>query len=176
MRRLFRSTACHNSVVVDGEEQIPIYNSMFGLINPSGIVRILSWETDENSDLLEAEHTGYSRLKSPVVHRRRFFLDKLNQKIKIADMFLGKGEHSLEWYLHLDMGLKCTIQGGFAVILRSNDTLLKIVCKGFEANLEVKTGWISTAYNRRNDTKILYWNHSGEIKPSLMFTQELSLL
>ena len=64
MRHLFRSTAYHNTVVIDREEQVSIRNSMFGLVNPYGDIEVLRWKSNEFSDVLEAEHTGYTRFDS----------------------------------------------------------------------------------------------------------------
>ena len=163
LRRLFRSTAYHNTVVIDQKEQIPIHNSMFGLINPHGEVRVLRWETDTESDLLEAEHTGYTKLDDPVVHRRRFVLDKDKNQVEIIDTFFGEGEHTFEWYLHLDIGLEC-INGEKGFIINQDDVaLLQIRFSGSSSSILVLNGWISKAYNRREEAKVINWRCSDSL-------------
>jgi hypothetical protein len=164
LRGLFRSAAYHNTVVIDQKEQIPINKSIFELINPHGEVRILRWETDTKSDLLEAEHTGYTRLTNPVVHRRRFVLDKDTNQVEITDTFFGEGEHTFEWYLHLDVGLEC-INGEKSFIINQDDSaLLQIRFSGSGNSILVLNGWISKSYNRREKAKVINWRCSNSLE------------
>lgn len=161
MRRLFRSTGYHNTAVVDREEQVPIHNSMFGLVNPHGEVAVLRWETDAAYDLLEAEHTGYTRLAEPVVHRRRFILNKEQEEIKIIDTFSGEGEHVFDSYLHLDTGLECINKEERIIINQDDVALLQIRFFGNTSSVLVINGWISKSYNRREEAKVINWQYHG---------------
>jgi Uncharacterized protein conserved in bacteria len=175
MRRLFRSTAYHNTVVVDGEEQIPIHNSMFGLINPSGQVNILRWESDEQCDLLEAEHTGYTRLPHPVVHRRRFSLDKVEEEVVITDSFSGKERHILEWYLHLDNGYGCDMVDNKIIVSSKQKPCLEIAFSDHTITPQIKDGWISKSYNRRENGETIYWRRQGKLEPSPRLIQRIKV-
>jgi uncharacterized heparinase superfamily protein len=172
-RRLFRSTAYHNTVVVDGEEQIDIHNSMFGLINPQGDVKVTAWESDQNYDMLEAEHTGYARLKSPVIHCRRFLLDKQKHTVEITDSFSGQGEHLLEWHFHLESGLNCSIENQGVIILINGNPVMKLVSENPGMNPEIKTGWVSKAYNQKEEAEHIYYRWKGNLSNSLLFIQKI---
>lgn len=157
MRRLFRSTAYHNTVVIDGEEQVAIHNSMFALVNPSGDIRVPVWRSTEAYDLLEAEHTGYERLPSPVVHRRRFYLDKQRHTVSISDQLIGQGIHNVTFYFHLDTAIHCQTERNRAFFLKDDKPVLHLEASLPDAELKLIAGWVSRAYNKREDSLILYW-------------------
>jgi hypothetical protein len=50
--------------------------------------------------VLEASHQAYASLPRPLVHRRRFELDKNIFQLKITDFFDGKGQYTIESFLH----------------------------------------------------------------------------
>ena len=175
MRRLFRSTAYHNTVVIDEEEQISLLNSMFSLINPHGEVRVLRWETDVARDLLEAEHTGYTRLADPVVHRRRFVLDKGKNRIEITDIFSGEGEHTIEWHLHLEIGLDCQAEAQKALVFKERNSVLEVELTGFKIIPEVQNGLVSRSYNRSKEAKVVCWKKSIDFALSPSLTQRFSI-
>jgi hypothetical protein len=161
LRKLFRSTAYHNTVVIDGEEQVPIEGVAFGFLRPFGNARVLQWESNARRDVLEAEHSGYTRLRSPVAHRRRFELDKETQQIEIIDTVDGDGEHLLEWYLHLDVGLTCDVSDARAVVRQGSRRLLAVEARN-GLTPQVRSGWVSRAYNRREEAGYLYMRARAE--------------
>ncbi|MDO9575337.1 MAG: alginate lyase family protein [bacterium] len=101
MRNLFRSSAFHNTVVFDGEEINRFNKRKVFQMQDEANPKVLRWETDEDYDILEAEHYGYKRLKNPVIHNREIRYCKKEKKLKIRDRFKGKGEHKLQWNLVL---------------------------------------------------------------------------
>ncbi|MCK4449845.1 MAG: alginate lyase family protein, partial [Anaerolineae bacterium] len=58
----FRSTAAHNTLVVDGEEQARFDPHEPFLLAPDAQPTVRRWESTPDYDLLDAEHTGYHRL------------------------------------------------------------------------------------------------------------------
>jgi hypothetical protein len=129
---------------------------MFALIKPHGEAKVLRWESKENRDLLAAEHTGYARLANPVIHRRQFVLDKIKHSLEIEDSFSGQGEHLLEWHLHLEVGLSCRIEHQ-TVIISNAKPLLEITFPPLIDTIQTLKGWVSKAYNRKEEAKIIYW-------------------
>jgi hypothetical protein len=171
-RGLFRSTSYHNTLVIDGEEQLEIKGQPFGLLRPHGTVRVLQWDSNVRRDVLEAEHSGYTRLRNPVVHRRRFELDKETRQIEITDTVHGDGEHLLEWYLHLDVGLSCETSGTHAIVGEENRRLVALEALDGRTP-EVRSGWVSHTYNRREKAKYLYMR--ARVSASAQFTLRLTL-
>ncbi|KAA3662912.1 MAG: hypothetical protein DWQ10_01370, partial [Calditrichaeota bacterium] len=69
-RNRFRSTAFHNTVTVDGQEQNQIvYGELFKLADQAQ-AKIVRHRCGKNLDVVVAAHSGYTRLKEPVLHRR----------------------------------------------------------------------------------------------------------
>lgn len=175
MRRLFRSTKYHNTVIVDGKEQIEIQNSMFAPINPHGDIKVLLWESKDTHDLLEAEHTGYTRLDDPVIHRRRFMLNKRKNEVEITDTFIGNGKHSFEWYLHLDVGFHSEEGEQKVSIFQNRKIVLEIKVPDLKIMQRENRGWVSKAYNRRENAAILCFKKNANASSNPSFTQRISL-
>lgn len=98
-RKEFRGTNAHNNVVIDAQE-IAEFDSLWRLKEDRTHPRVLEWTSTPQQDVLEVEHFGYQRLRSPVVHRRRFEFRKEIFSLSIIDQILGSGTHSVESYLH----------------------------------------------------------------------------
>jgi len=94
LRNLFRSTAYHNTVMVDGEEINPFDPDEVFRLADVAAPRVRAFETGPDRDFLAAEHVGYVRLPLPVTHRRSFTFEKRVVRWVIEDELLGGGEHS----------------------------------------------------------------------------------
>jgi hypothetical protein len=90
----FRSTAAHNTLVVDGEEQACFDPHEPFLLAPDAQPIVRRWESTPDYDLLDAEHTGYHRLPDPVTHRRQILFDKQSGLWLVRDIV------RLDWYFH----------------------------------------------------------------------------
>ena len=88
----FRSTVSHNTIRVDAEEINPFPGEPFRLI-PADQPRVLRFRRGTRATYLAAEHRGYQRLASPVLHRRRFLLNHAAGILDLEDWLEGEGEH-----------------------------------------------------------------------------------
>ncbi|WP_146009561.1 heparinase II/III family protein [Deinococcus planocerae] len=94
--RAFHSTAAHNTVEVDGQDQSPQAGaSPWGR---GGAVAHL-WEPREEGGRLVASHDGYERLPGAPVHHRELDLDA--RRLSVTDHLEGQGRHLLRLHLHL---------------------------------------------------------------------------
>jgi hypothetical protein len=105
-RHLFRSTAYHSTVQVDGEEQNSIDEKVPFVIGNEAKPRVLKCEIGSDVDLIVAEHSGYLRLSSPVTHRRTVRFEKSNRYWKIEDELTGEGTHDLAFRFHVAPGIE----------------------------------------------------------------------
>ncbi len=105
-RHLFRSTAYHSTVEVDGVEQNTIDESTPFIIGNEARPRVLRWETTALRDFVIAEHDGYARLAQPVKHTRAVEFDKRKRFWLIEDALTGAGEHVFKFRFHLAHGLE----------------------------------------------------------------------
>ncbi|HEX8652326.1 MAG TPA: alginate lyase family protein [Pyrinomonadaceae bacterium] len=108
-RHQFRSTACHSTVEVDGEEQNTTDCSLPFVLGDEAHPRVLRWETTPERDLVVAEHDGYRRLPTPVTHRRTIEFNKRERRWTIEDALTGEGEHTFRFRFHLAPDIEATI-------------------------------------------------------------------
>ncbi len=94
-RRFLRSSAAHNTVVVDGLDQSEMAGDF--LWGRRAEVRLVHWATRPAYDCLIAEHDGYARLG--VTHRRHWLFDKADWLL-IVDALQGRRAHRVEQWWH----------------------------------------------------------------------------
>ncbi|HKB08434.1 MAG TPA: alginate lyase family protein [Candidatus Polarisedimenticolia bacterium] len=127
MRNRFRSSAAHNVLQVDDEEINPFPDEPFRLI-PADSPRVLRWRSRDRYAYLRAEHAGYRRLRSGVLHRRSILLDASKGAFHIEDRLLGEGYHKLRLSFHLAPGWSvATGEAGWASRSREGDLLLQFL-------------------------------------------------
>lgn len=105
-RNEFRSTAYHNTVIVDDKEQNRFSEKNLFQMENNAITKCLKWEIDDDIDVFIGEHYGYKRFSQSVIHQREIRLYKKERKLEIIDKFRGEGKHSLKWNLILSPGFR----------------------------------------------------------------------
>ena len=103
LRNRFRSTGAHNTVRVDDQEINPFPEEPFRLI-PADSPRVLRWRLGRKYAYLRAEHSGYRRFPSAVVHRRGILLDRASGRFHIEDRLEGEGRHRFLASFHVAPG------------------------------------------------------------------------
>ncbi len=113
MRHVFRSTAYHSTVEIDGAEQNTINRETPFLIGNQARPRLVRWMPEGDVEIVEAEHFGYSKLAQPVIHRRGVRFDKLDRFWLIEDSFSGSGTHDFRFRFHFapDLTISFTDEG-----------------------------------------------------------------
>ncbi len=177
VRNRFRSTACHNTVQIDGREinEFPADNP-FRMI-PSDFPKVLSWTTNDDTDRLSACHYGYNRLPSPVVHMRTIELDKPHECVSVNDRFLESLGHVLEWHLPLDPTAKCEILNEQEAVISSGRWRVKLTLGWRPDRFEIQETKYSESYGRieqnttihivtdNSDERSYAWQLSCEMRP-----------
>jgi hypothetical protein len=110
-RSLFRSTAYHSTVEVDGLEQNTTDERLPFVIGDEARPRLLRWEDDAARTLVSAEHEGYARLPDgPVTHRRTVVFDKPRRLWLIEDALAGRGRHAFRFRFHFAAGVRAVVR------------------------------------------------------------------
>jgi len=167
-RNKFRSTAYHNTVVVDKQEQNRINESrLFGLKNDAD-VKINRWETSDKWDALDAQHSGYNRFPDPIIHRRRFFFNKREKYWIVNDIMVCAGEHSWDSYFHFGSANATTKSGELLIVGASHTNIVMILAEGGQLSSAIKDEWVSPGYGTRVKGKMV--KYSGLLSNSLNLT------
>jgi Heparinase II/III N-terminus/Heparinase II/III-like protein len=172
-RNLFRSTAYHNTVRIDGEE--------ISQVNPGEIFafaenvhpKVNEWESNADRDVLDAEHHAYFRFASfasPVTHRRIVTLDKRKEFWTIRDIFRGRGSHLFEIFFNFDSGLEITIDAQKSAIARDDGALFKVVprCE-FDVDVRMEPRWVSRSYGTRLESSAIIYSFRAKVPAEISF-------
>ena len=98
-RNRWRSTAAHNTVMVDGREQNRLSDSEPFKMTQEAQVRVVSWSQNEGGALLAAETWPHEK-NQLVRHRRSVRYDAAARRFEVEDRLEGSGEHVAEWRWH----------------------------------------------------------------------------
>lgn len=167
-RMLFRGTAMHNTVTIDGKSQNVIRKEVLWDFERNAIPEILEWASNETSDKVVAQHTGFLRLKQPVMHKRTICFDKLNLQWDIKDELTGVGNHLFEWYFHFDKGIDFIINGMQIKTICSDGKNIQITFNGIDdIQLTKKKSFVSIAYGIKEESLILVVSSKKECPQEL---------
>jgi hypothetical protein len=158
-RHLFRSTAYHSTVQIDGAEQNTIDEQMPFVIGDEAHPRLIAWEPGEQADRVVAEHDGYRRLRQPVTHRRAVRFDKPNRGWLVQDSFSGEGEHDFAFRFHFAAGLDSRVRpdGIVEVIDKRKGARLLIAVHGLDVKAELESQFSSRDYGNKQPSQSVCW-------------------
>jgi hypothetical protein len=95
-RRAFRSTAAHNTVMVDGADQALFSEGTLFEVDVGAPARVTTWDVRADATLFAGVHEGYCRLPLPVTHRRQVRLTADGTRLEVLDRLDGDpGEHAV---------------------------------------------------------------------------------
>ena len=183
-RGLFRSTAYHSTVEIDGVEQNTTDERTPFLIGDEARPRLIDFAAGGERDFAVAEHYGYMRLNAgAVTHRRAVALERTAHYFMVEDTFEGEGAHEFRFVFHAAPGLEvrlrerdspavdegaavenhvgtgASIHTRPSVELRDGATgarLLIVSLEGFE-NVSVEPRWSSRGYGSKRESSAAVW-------------------
>ncbi len=155
----FSSTSAHNTVVVDGLDQMTRGTRfMWFDWTKSKTVLFKSFQ-DNQIKLFQGEHYGYRRDGLNVIHQRAIL--SANDSWVIVDDIVGNGEHDIELLWHLadcendvqgnSVTLK-TDQGPVSLSVMSPDKSMK--CRCLKGDENIPAGWDSLYYGQRKPSPV----------------------
>jgi len=169
-RNLFRSTAYHNTVRIDGEEISETRDGWPFVFAANVRPKVNLWESSPERDVLDAEHYAYKRLAAPVTHRRIVTLDKRAGSWTIEDIFTGEGRHLFEFFFNFDSGLDVALDNHKRATVIDSGTTFSIVpgsVPGLEARIEPR--WVSPAFKTRLSSSAIIYSLSAEVPLKVTF-------
>jgi uncharacterized heparinase superfamily protein len=170
-RHLFRSTAYHSTVEIDGVEQNTIDEETPFVIGDEAHPRVIEWQAGEETDAVVAEHDGYRRLTEPVTHRRAVNFGKLDRRWLIEDSFTGEGEHEFSFRFHFAPGLITTVRpnGIVEVLDKDNGARLLISMRGLNTEPKLESRFSSRDYGNKQPSQCVCWKLRAKAPLSARF-------
>jgi hypothetical protein len=162
-RHLFRSTAYHSTVEIDGVEQNTTGQQTPFVIGDEARPRVISWRSDPECDIAVAEHRAYARLPEPVTHRRTIEFHKKERYWMIRDELTGAGAHSFSFRFHFAPGLETKVRadGMIEVCDKMNGARLLIVASGVDADPVLESRFSSRDYGAKEPSASVCWTVRG---------------
>ena len=163
-RSLFRSTAYHSTVQVDGQEQSRIDVRKPFWMADDAHPAVQRWESTASYDLLDASHDGYPRLRAPIVHRRQVFFAKGAPRFwLIRDTLSGTGHHDYSLRFHLG-DVVARVGPSLAVTLdgKANNgrlLIIPVLTDGLAVRLDDASH--VPGYGQKTPSKIVHYTKSG---------------
>lgn len=134
-RHLFRSTAYHSTVMIDGVEQNTTHENMPFVIGDEAHSREIAAEFGESRDAVIAEHDGYRRLPEPVTQRRTIEFSKDERYWVVTDTFTGEGTHQFESFFHFAPGLDVSLGENNSVTAIDSKTDTSLILQPLDSNV-----------------------------------------
>jgi hypothetical protein len=175
-RRYFRSTAAHNTVVVDDRDQSEYGGSFLWLQHANATLETFYASGEDQT--LSAHHDGYRRLPDPVRHRRVWRYMSGVAHLSITDELSCAAEHSVAIYWHFSP--ECVVElAGRTVIARRNDVSVELRCpEGLQPRLvrgrdRPPLGWYSSGFDAKSAATTAVF--AGTIRANTTFTTALEI-
>lgn len=162
-RNYFRSTAAHNTVLVDGKNQSKIGGDFLWLEHAAA--QITEYGANEDRQWVRGEHDGYKCIG--ITHHRRIDYSQNDKKLLVSDVFEGAGEHELIWHWHLHPNVTVKWDGALeGWILEHCESSKKLLLRGGEKHSwnimkgvtgDTIMGWYSDSLGKKVPATVLQY-------------------
>ena len=169
----FRSTAAHNTVVVDGRDQIA--HELFIYPPPKRPVpRLEAASLTNGVATLVGVHELFSDLPDPVVHRREMTLDSETGRLEIVDTLEASAAHRYEWSFHFAPDLELDLDASGTVRFDGKGVAGSLTCTGRDTVARIESGASAPVYGTKVETSIARFSCSASGKISRRFALSLT--
>ena len=163
-RDLFRGSAAHNVLLVDGQPS-SLPHGPFSWKTTATSTPV-SWLSEKRFDFVEGKHDGYERLPDPVVHKRSILFLKNDYWI-LRDQVLASDVHQVELLFHFAPTLDPQLispahHGDTAHLTIANGAEPAVFATFGDGTWRREEGWISHCYGSRTDAPV--WVYSAVMK------------
>jgi hypothetical protein len=155
MRDLFRSTAAHNTLTVDGRSSSEPGNTFSWLSRANATAD--KWITQPRFDLFEGSHDGYRRLEDPVTHRRSVLFLKGDYWI-IRDEADAQRLHEYDLHFHFDADLEVEISADGTFVGGDG---FKLQTFGDDGFWQQKESWVSRILGNKKNAAYCRYSAAG---------------
>jgi hypothetical protein len=161
-RDFFRSTACHNTPRIDGEELNRLEPGRLWELRPDATPELRAFEPGPAQDRFVGAHTGFTRLAAPVTPVRTITLDHAAHALAVRDDFEGSGHHLFEIPLHLAPGVRAEEREPGRVRLVAGERAFGLQWSPVESwSFSIGTARVSPSYGVALPATRLLWSREG---------------
>ena len=174
-RDLFRSTAYHNTLMIDGKEINSLPTGAPFRLEEEAFPRLERWRSGKECDVAVASHRGYRKADPSIVHRRMFIYDRLRRRWRIIDHVRGGGVHGIRIFFHFAQGLepRADEPEGRIVLYEGNTPVFRIgVAEPREWQMDLSEGWVSPAYGVKVESWIACYSRTLRLPLRVAFDLE----
>lgn len=165
MRQYVRSTAAHNTVGVDGEDQIDCWDSF--RVARRAAPHDVAWSAGSGRAQFDGTFSGYADvLGDGISHRRRVQVDEAQRTIEVHDTITGRGDHRVASYMHLhpDVEIQPASEG---VRLERNGKGCRLTVAA--GRFRQETGWYCPRFGVRHRNCVLVIEDRGPLPCELRY-------
>ncbi len=163
LRDAFRSTAAHNTLMIDGESQSEPGGKFSWTTKANADLK--KWIAQDRFDFFEGSHDGYERLAAPATHTRSI-LSLKNDYWIIRDFVKTAGKHHYHLNFHFNHETNPqikTAENGIACVGETSgaESGLRLFTFGDNGNWEKNESSISDCLGRKFAVPLLQYASSG---------------
>jgi uncharacterized heparinase superfamily protein len=164
-RNRYRSTASHNTPMVDDEEinRFVDPDNLWSLHDDARPV-CLTWQSGESEDIFVGRHRGYERLGIDI--ERTIRLDKKLHSLEIVDRLSGHGSHRVAIPFHLAPGVSLA-RSADLLRLRSAGREFEVDVEGDQWTMTIEPCSVSPSYGIAVPSQRLVWSTIGGLPARL---------
>ncbi len=156
MRNYVRSTAAHNTVSVDGQEQSEIWGEFRVGYRAKRLAADIT--TASSKVIFDGAFRGFSRISGGIEHRRKATLTLATnssiQEVKIEDLIIGAGSFPVQSYVHLHPSLRVVVSGTRATLYHQNNIVAALDTFGVAA-ITQSSGWHCQEFGLKQSNCVL---------------------
>ena len=174
-RNDFRSTAFHNTPMIDAQEINRFVRPEYlWSLHDDAEPDVREWTTAGDApgdiDVFVGAHSGYRRLARPVTPVRSVRLDKTRHSLVVIDRFEGTGEHAVRIPYHLAPAVDAIEEGRGQWRLKAGGREFLLVFDGDVSEnggwtVSLGEGWVSPSYGIKHPAQVWNFIHQGALAP-----------
>ncbi len=165
-RQHARSTAAHNTIVVDGCDQSEIWG-VFRVGRRASPLGASLTKLSSSEATFAGTHDGYRRLAGGVIHRRS--VSYSSGVWRLEDIIEGRGHHSLQSRVHLHPGLAARIvDAGVAIIGR--DDRQRAFLSPITASATIELAPVYPAFGVSQEAHVIVMSRQATLPATIGYT------
>ena len=158
-RRYSRSTAAHNTVEVNGEDQCEMWGNF--RMARRGYPRDVRYQSDDNGFTLFGFHTGYRRLKGRPIHARQIGWDAQKRIISVQDKVSSGKAVSAVSRIHLHPDCSILERKENRIVVEYPQGMFEIEIHG-SRSVSVEKGWYFPEFGKKFENQVIEICAGGE--------------